>query len=155
MKILTCFSILALVILLSSCNLKSVDNGTESSAMVSPDSLIGLWNLAWNKTDSITISNMFTKETQLVFSSNKRIIGGDSIMIKWIRTNLPTVRNLKTEKYIATATNDMAYYSGGYSLDMVRNDSVIGTDIGCFTAIWKKQEDKNWKIELMFFGVGK
>lgn len=140
---------------LSSCGTKSVDNSIEKVATVNADSLIGNWNTAWSNMDSISISKMFAEQTQVVFSSKERIIGGDSIMSKWVRTTLPMVRNLKTIKYLSSATSDMAYYAGGYSLDIVRNDSVIGSDIGCFTAIWKKQQDKNWKMEMLFFGENK
>jgi ketosteroid isomerase-like protein len=152
MKFLTSYSVILMAILVSSCTSKSIDNTAASTPVVSPDSLIGVWNSAWNTTDSITLVNMFNEQSQVVFSTNERFIGSDSIMTKWIRKNLPLVRNLKTNKFIGNYSNDIVYYSGDYSLDIVRNDSIIGSDVGCFTTIWKKQEDKDWKIELMFFG---
>jgi hypothetical protein len=152
MKISKILSILVMVFLLSSCTSNSVENVAKSTVTISPDSLMGLWNTAWNKTDSLAILNMLTEQTQVVFSNKERMVGADSIMTKWVRTNLPMVRNLKTNKYKATATNELAYYSGDYSLDMVRNDSIIGSDLGCFTFIWKLQDNKSWKMEMLFFG---
>lgn len=73
-------------------------------------------------------------------------------MKNWVGRNLPMVRNLKTNKFIASATNDMALYSGSYSLDIVNNDTIIGSDKSCFSAIWKRSDDNNWEMELMFFG---
>lgn len=155
MKAFTFLSILSMMILISSCSSKPKDEKVVKETIVSPDSLIGIWNTAWSSTDSITVSKIFTDDAQVVFSSEERIIGKDSIMTNWVNKNLPMVRNLKTDKYISSATEDMVYYSGSYSLDIVREDSVIGSDIGCFTTIWRKQEDNNWKIELMFFGKNK
>lgn len=152
MKLLTSSAIVAMVLFIASCTSKPADNISAGNSLVSPDSLIGVWNSAWNSTDSTAISNMFNQRSQVVFSKNERFVGSDSIMTKWVSGNLAMVRNLKTNKFIGNSTNDMVYYSGDYTLDIVRNDSIIGSEEGCFTTIWKKQEDKNWKIELMFFG---
>lgn len=74
-------------------------------------------------------------------------------MKNWISQTLPVMKNLKTEKISAASTNEMAYYNGTYTLDITRNDSVIGTDAGCFNIVWKLQDKTNWKVELLFFGV--
>jgi ketosteroid isomerase-like protein len=122
------------------------------SKSVSPDSLIQDWNVAWNTKDSTKISGYFTDQSVVIFSTNHKMAGQDSIMKNWISGNLPAVANLKTEKISSASSSNLAYYSGTYSLDIIRNDSLVGTDIGIFTTIWKLQSDQSWKIENMIFG---
>ncbi len=143
-----------IVILVSIASCKQQNDGQTDKivSVISPDSLMNAWNVAWNSTDSITISKMLTDKSFVVFSNKKKLSGTDSIMTKWVNKNLPQIANLKTEKISSSATSEMAYYYGNYSLDITKNDSVVGSDIGCFTAIWKLQSDKSWKMELMFFG---
>lgn len=148
-KIISAFLVL---IMIASCTSKTVNVKADNSAVVNPDSLMGIWNSAWNSKDSVTISKLFTKESQVVFAADERLVGSDSIMGKWISKHLPMVKNLKTNKFSSGATAYMAYYSGDYTLDIFNKDSKIGADAGCFTAIWKKQNDNSWKMELLFFG---
>ncbi|MAN86367.1 MAG: hypothetical protein CL555_05745 [Algoriphagus sp.] len=68
------------------------------------------------------------------------------------KNNLPNVSNLQTFKISSGNGQNLAYYSGTYSLDIVKNDSLLGTDKGIFTTVWKLQNDQNWKIENMIFG---
>lgn len=123
-----------------------------ASPAVTPDSLIKVWNLAWNTRDAATLSNLLTEQSVVVFSAKDILMGRDSIMANWISRNLPMTGNLKTEKISGAATADMAYYSGSYTLDIMANDSIVGSEPGIFTAIWKREEDQHWKIGLMFFG---
>lgn len=122
-------------------------------SVVSPDSLTNLWNDAWNQHDSAAIANMFAANATVVFSDKEKIVGAAAIMAQWVRQNLPSTKKLITENTASSSTADMAYYAGNYSLDYIKKDSSEGNEKACFTAIWKKQEDNNWKVELMFFGV--
>ncbi len=156
---ITALSILALVtFLISGCghtpaSESNTNEAHASATTISTDSLINNWNQGWNTHDSTAIGNLFTDNSVVVFSSKKRFTGANDIMNNWINKNLPSVKNLKTEKISASASSDMAFFNGTYTLDITRNDSVVGNDAGCFTIIWKQQQPKDWKIELMIFGV--
>lgn len=156
------FTVLSLItvitFLISGCNQsanhEAGHNENHTAApTVSPDSLITNWNQSWNTHDSTALTNLFTSNSIVVFSSKKRFTGGDDIMKSWISPTLLSVKNLKTEKISASSSADMAFFNGTYSLDITRNDSIVGTDAGCFTIIWKQQNPNDWKVELMIFGV--
>lgn len=161
MKIIpiTVLSLITVVsFLISGCNASSNHeaghNGNQTAAAtISTDSLINNWNQGWNNHDSKALTNSFTDNSVVVFSSKKKFIGANDIMNNWINKNLPSVKNLKTEKISASASSDMAFFNGTYTLDITRNDSLVGNDAGCFTIIWKQQQPNDWKVELMIFGV--
>lgn len=151
--ILTFSSIVVLLFLISSCQQSRNSNLDNSvSYSVSPDSLINIWNEAWNKHDSTAISNMLATNSVVVFSTEEKLVGVNTIMTDWVSKNLPMVTNLKTEKTSAATSSEMAYFNGTYTLDIVRNDTILGSDKGCFTFVWKLQDSKDWKMELIFFG---
>ena len=143
-----------IIILLASCGQKTESETVITQTQsVNTDSLINQWNKFWNEHDSTGLTNLFNSNSVVVFSSKKRFTGANDIMKNWISQTLPVMKNLKTEKISAASTNEMAYYNGTYTLDITRNDSVIGTDAGCFNIVWKLQDKTNWKVELLFFGV--
>ena len=142
--------ILSTAIFLCACTNKA-DNKTVAATTISADSMIIVWNNAWNKDDSLAISDMFTDQS-VFLSGTRKIIGTDSIMKKWVNKQLPKISNLSTEKITSGATNNMVFYTGFYTLDLTTNDSITGKADGNFSAIWKKQDDNAWKIELIHFG---
>lgn len=142
------------MILLASCAQKTESETVVTQTQsVNTDSLINQWNKVWNDHDSTGLTNLFNSNSVVVFSSKKRFTGVNDIMKNWISQTLPVMKNLKTKKISASSTNEMAYYNGTYTLDITHNDSVIGTDAGCFNIVWKLQDKKDWKVELLFFGV--
>ena len=145
--------IVVMLLLFSSC--KQSNNGPLDANLnysASPDSLMNEWNIAWNQHDSTAISNMLADNSVVVFSSNEKLVGVDSIMTNWVNNNLPMVSNLKTEMTSSSTSSEMAYFNGTYTLDITRNDTVLGADSGCFTFVWKLQDSNDWKMELLFFG---
>ncbi|HAS59236.1 MAG TPA: hypothetical protein DEQ87_08010 [Algoriphagus sp.] len=143
---------LGLLLLGFSCQTPKQEISTNLQETVSADSLIQVWNKAWNSKDSTAISDFFNEQSVVIFSTNYIMTGKDSIMFKWVKNNLPNVSNLQTFKISSGNGQNLAYYSGTYSLDIVKNDSLLGTDKGIFTTVWKLQNDQNWKIENMIFG---
>ncbi len=145
--------IVVLLLISSACKQSNSKSELSSSYDVSSDSLMNEWNEAWNTHDSTAISNLLTSNSVVVFSTKERLMGADSIMTNWVNKNLPSVTNLKTEKVSSSESSEMAYFNGTYTLDITRNDSVVGSDAGCFNIVWKLQDNQDWKIELMFFGM--
>lgn len=143
---------LSLITILITCTNPPAERNNEMTLAANPDSLIASWNKAWNDTDSTTLFNLFTNESQVIFSAKQRLVGKDSILNYWIKSHLPMVRNLKTSKFYSATSDDMAYYSGSYTLDRVEKDSIVGSDEGCFTAIWNRDSNNVWKMNLLFFG---
>lgn len=145
-------AIVILLFLSSACNQSNDSKSDNINNTVSADSLMNEWNVAWNKHDSTAISNMLADNSVVVFSTKERLIGNDSIMANWVNKNLPTVTNLKTEKISSSSSSEMVFFNGTYTLDITENDSITGADTGGFTFVWKLQDKKDWKIELLFFG---
>lgn len=148
MRILTNITLLALLILIVSCNPAAKPEGKVADI----DSLTGLWIKAWNEHDSAAIADMLTEDTQIIFSSNQKLTGSASIMKDWITKNLPLTNKLQSDKLASDATGEMAYYTGAYSREFTWKDSTM-MDIGSYTTIWKKQDNK-WSLAVMTFGAG-
>ncbi|HNT79112.1 MAG TPA: nuclear transport factor 2 family protein [Bacteroidia bacterium] len=142
-----------ITVILFSCNQTAPMSESSSVDPAFADTLMNRWNQAWNSHDSTYVFNLFDQHSVVVFSSSATMAGADIINANWIGKNLPMVANLKTEKINAYNTDDMAYYAGSYTLDIIQNDSVVDSDAGIYTTIWKLNENKEWKIDLMFFGV--
>lgn len=139
-------------LLLSSCTFEEKrDSNPYESALVSVDSLNANWNKGWNENDPNAIAAMFT-EKSLVMEGDWIVVGRESIMEEWVIGQMPRMDNFKTEKIYAGVTADMAFYCGTYTLDILRNDSIVGTSDGNYTAIWKKQLDNSWKVETLHMG---
>ena len=127
------------------------DISTPKIALVSVDSLTNNWNEGWNQNDSASIASMFTEKT-IVMEGDWVVTGRKSIMEEWVINQMPKIDNFRTEKISSGVTADMAYYSGIYYLDVVRNDSIVGKSEGNFTTIWKKQDDNSWMVEFLHMG---
>ncbi|MDX5338774.1 MAG: DUF4440 domain-containing protein [Cyclobacteriaceae bacterium] len=131
---------------------ETTSSATEPT-LVSADSLMENWNVAWNAHDSATVANFFHDQSVVIFSTSFQMVGRDSIVKNWVRQSLPTVTNLKTQKISSVSSSELAYYSGSYSLNFTQSDSTLGADTGIFTIVWKLQPDQSWKIENMIFGA--
>jgi ketosteroid isomerase-like protein len=120
---------------------------TTLEPVVSPDSLVQAWNRAWNEKDTAAIAKSFS-ENSVVLSGDWMQKGKDSIMQKWVHENLPVSSNLRTT-HIADGTSvEMALYSGFYTIDVAPEGCEPFTEVGNFTAIWKKYEDRTWKLDM-------
>lgn len=122
--------------------------GDETScASVSADSLARLWNNAWNTKNLEAIKGMIADDA-IAMDRDWKVEGLDSIMAKWISVNLPAISNLTTEKLHESNCCCCVSLTGFYTLDVTTQDGVQ-KEKGNFTFIWKQQEDKAWKLEVM------
>jgi ketosteroid isomerase-like protein len=145
--------ILVLLVLLSACkqsNNSKIDNRLSHS--VSPDSLMNVWNAAWNNQDSTAIYNLLATNSVAVFSTKEKFVGVDALMTNWVNKNISKIRILKTEKVSSSISSEMVYFNGTYTVDITKNDTLLSENTGSFTFVWKLQNNKDWKMELLFFG---
>lgn len=143
--------VLIIAVLVSSCSNNTPLSSEAEAKVVLVDSLNTSWNNVWNTKDANAIANMLTENT-VVLSGSWKAIGKDSIMKNWVNRQLPRMTNFKTTKLVAEASSDMAFQTGFWTLDIKRNDSIVGTAQGNYTTVWKKQADNSWKIELLHMG---
>jgi ketosteroid isomerase-like protein len=127
-------------------------NTDDEALVLSTDSLVNLWNQAWDSGNVDEISALFADDA-LALSDSTAIFGKDSITAQWIKPNAYFIKNLKVEKLIDKVTPEMAFYSGFYDLDVMDSDSLISKESGNVTYIWQKQADNSWKLELVHLGT--
>lgn len=141
---------LSIGLLISSCSNNKPVTSEANAKLVSVDSLNSNWNNGWNAGDENAVANMFTDHA-VVLSGAWKVTGKDSIVKNWVSRQLPRMTNFKTTKLASGASSEMAFQTGYWSLDVKRNDSIVGTSQGNYTMIWKKQAN-SWKIELLHMG---
>jgi ketosteroid isomerase-like protein len=140
-------------LLFNACqNVQSGETETTGAIqLISADSLTRDWVDAWNQDNPVAIANMFNENSVLIYGA-WQVNSRDSIMHKWVNKQMPQIANLQKTRISSGSGSDMAYYSGFWTLDITRNDSVIGQNERNFSAIWKKQTDQSWKIEMIHLG---
>lgn len=139
------FILLIIFCSLASCNSKS-SNDHIVSAPINTDSLVSLWNNAWNNNDSAAILNLMSKD--IVFISEGSISKGiDSLAKNFVGPNSKVLKNLKTSTIASGGVGDEAYYYGSYTHDVALKDTTIVGRSGVFSFIYKKEEDQ-WKIKV-------
>ena len=127
--------------------------GTENSAddpccqSVSADSLIALWNDAWNTNDLDALKGMIA-DSAFVIDHDWSTRGKDSIFAKWINPSLTVIGNLQTTPLKTTSCCCCVSMTGLYSLDYTSKEGVSRAK-GNFTYIWTLQQDKTYKLVLM------
>jgi ketosteroid isomerase-like protein len=130
------------LVLITSCN-RSTDIATKQLSPV--DSLICEWTTNWNNHDSIAIKNMFDADVILI-DDNMIAKSQDEVVSKLIRPNIKAINNIKAAKINEWVSNDRAFYTGTYELDIIVNDSLIDQHRGYWTVGWKKNDKDEWKI---------
>jgi uncharacterized protein (TIGR02246 family) len=114
--------------------------------MVNSDSLIALWNTAWNSNDSAAIANLMTQDVDLI-SSGKITKGLNRVAAVFIGPNAKVIKNLKTESISSGSSENQAYYFGTYSHDVLMSDSLRKGITGTFSFIYVKEGDR-WLIKV-------
>jgi len=144
---------LTLAITFSSCKGREKESFSEkaSCSLVKADSLLGLWNNAWNAKNMETLKGMIA-EKAVVIEKEWKIEGRDSIMVNWISKELPEVSNLTTTLITQCSCCCCISYTGYYSLNNTNKEGPK-KEKGNFTFIWRMQEDKSWKLVLMHISV--
>lgn len=147
--------LLILTITFTSCKEGAKDQTTSDSACcavgVKTDSLIGLWNDAWNTKNLDALKNMIAVDA-VVLETDWKVSGRDSIMANWIKVCLPVISNLKTEKITECICPCCISLTAFYSHDFTTEERVV-TEKGNFTFIWNLAEDKTWKLKLIHMDV--
>lgn len=129
-----------IVILFSSCSQAPV----TSAKLESTDSIAQMWVDLWNAGDIDGITALFAENAVVV--TDTAFTGINDLKAGFILPAAPVLRNLTCTKVSEAIGEDMACQSGSYIHDWVKNDSVVGNAKGFYSIVWKKQEDKSWKL---------
>lgn len=108
------------------------------------DSLSQLWIDAWNAADVDAITSLFTADAQLV--TDTLLIGRETIKAGFVLPAAPIFRNLTCKKLNEQISGDLAYLSGSYAHEWLQKDSSVVQAKGYYSMVWKKQDDKSWKV---------
>jgi len=102
---------------------------------------------AWNSKDADKIITFLADDVQFVQGS-AHYTGKNEVSTKWVKETLPTLRDLKTNVVSSGADATMAYEAGTFSVDVLpeRNNEPEGIGEGNFMLLWKKGQDKQWKL---------
>lgn len=140
---------------ISSCKESAKDQSASADSCctvtVTSDSLIALWNDAWNTKNAEALKNMIAEDA-VVLETDWQVAGRDSIMAKWITPSLPVISNLKTEKVTDCICCCCVSLTAFYSLDVTTKEGVV-SEKGNFTFIWNQDDDKTWKLKLIHMDV--
>ena len=139
---------ITLIVLITSCAEYARRSEAELTQPVSIDSLDQLWSSTWNSRNIEAISNLFTDDAMLI-AGGWRLSGKDSLVDYWIKDSAPVMANLKLEPYTQGVSATMAFSAGGYTHDVVLNDSLLSSNRGIYTCIWEAQPDKSWKVTVI------
>ena len=144
---------LTMAIAFNSCKCRKKESCSKkaSCSMVKADSLLGLWNNAWNTKNLEALKGMIA-EKAIVIEKDWKVEGRDSIMVNWISKELPKDNNLTTTPIAQCSCCCCVSYTGYYSLDIINKEGTK-KEKGNFTFIWRMQENKSWKLELMHITV--
>jgi ketosteroid isomerase-like protein len=134
----------------TSCKNTSTETAAkeESCQMVSPDSLIALWNNAWNTKNLEALKGMIA-DSAIAMDHEWYVQGKDSIFAKWITPSLPKISNIATTPLKVNSCCCCVGVTGLYTLDYATDKGEVAHSKGNFTFIWTKQEDKTYKLETM------
>lgn len=92
--------------------------------------------------DAITAS--FTLDALLI--TDTVLSGREVIKEKFIDPVVPIFRNLTCKKLGEQISDDLAWQSGYYAHEWVKKDSTTEKATGYYSMVWKKQEDKSWRL---------
>lgn len=132
--------VVLLVILFSSCSKAPV----STAKLESTDSIAQMWVDVWNAGDIDGITAQFAENAVVV--TDTAYTGIKDLKAGFILPAAPILRNLTCTKVSEAMGEDMAYQAGSYKHEWVKNDSVVGNASGFYSIVWKKQEDKSWKL---------
>ncbi|MHC1777878.1 MAG: DUF4440 domain-containing protein [Lentimicrobium sp.] len=110
----------------------------------STDSLMQQWVDVWNAGDVEAITALFAADAWVV--TDTAFTGIEDLKAGFILPAAPLLRNLSCQKLSEMIDVNMAYQSGSYKHEWVKNDTVVGKASGHYILVWKKQEDQTWKL---------
>lgn len=125
---------------LSACKLSP----ETQPALQTTDSLSQLWIDAWNAKDVDAIAACFTADAIII--TDTAYVGIEALKTGFILPAAPIFRNLSCLKINESVSGDLAYQSGSYKHEWVINDTTIQNASGYYSMVWKKQDDKSWKL---------
>ncbi|WP_266365486.1 nuclear transport factor 2 family protein [Tellurirhabdus rosea] len=102
---------------------------------------------AWNSKDPEKIIGFLAEDVHFV-QGNAHYSGKSEVSQKWVRETLPTLRDLKTNVISSVNDSQVAYEAGTFSVDVLPEapNEPRGYGEGNFMLVWKKGEDKSWKL---------
>lgn len=134
------FGLVLMVILFSSCSQAPV----TTAKLESTDSIAQMWVDVWNAGDVDGITALFAADAIVI--TDTAFTGINDLKAGFILPAAPMLRNLSCQKLNEAISDNMAYQSGSYKHEWVKNDSVVGQANGYYSIVWKKQEDESWKL---------
>ena len=122
-------------------------NNPDENVITEPsiDVLIADYEDTWNSHDSIAIKKLFDSDI-ILFDNSLAVRNKEELITKLIRPYFKSMDNMKHETIQVWAAAERAGASGFWTIDYVKNDSVIASATGAFTYIWKKSKDGEWKV---------
>lgn len=137
------------ILFFPSCkNVENKEVKTDSCCQkVNTDSLIALWNTAWDKKDSASLWNQIADDA-MVIDHDWYTKGKDSLFAKWIRLSLPHISNIKTMPLQTCVCCCCVSITGFYTLEYTSKEGTK-PERGNFTFIWNQADDKTWKLKTM------
>ncbi|WP_426061591.1 YybH family protein [Hymenobacter sp. B1770] len=102
---------------------------------------------AWNSKDSGKINGYLADDISFVQGS-AHWKGKGEVSQKWVNETLPTIGNLKTSVVSSSTDANMAYEAGTFAVDVLpaAPGEPRGFGEGNYIFLWKKGDDKNWKL---------
>ena len=128
---------------------KELSDGGSCSQEMNADSMMNLWNHAFEAKDTMALRNMFAEDA-IIISNDEKVISRDSIMKKWIMFGQEETISCKTQKVYTCECCCCISYTGTFDFTVTakgKSDNEKGT----FTLVWKTQKDKAWKVELFHY----
>jgi ketosteroid isomerase-like protein len=134
-----------IILFIATCLMPACQKQQIKSHIESPvDSLISIWNNAWNNHDSLAVTNMF--EPNGILIAGNAITRNHNELLKMISPGMTSLSKLKSEKILEWSTADRAGLAELWEYDEIVNDSLKSHLKGAATFNWRKTENGEWKL---------
>lgn len=110
----------------------------------SPEEGSEAWMENWNNNDAAGVLALTTDDAILLIdgqANNRQEIE------TWTGENAPMMRNLRLEPFVQEKSEEIAYEAGTYTHNITNNDTLEIR--GAYTLIWEKQDDEQWKLQVI------
>jgi len=116
----------------------------EKTTLKSTDTLYQHWVDAWNAQDIDAIASQFSPDGIVI--TDTALIGLDALKAGFIEPAAPMLGNLSCTKIYEAISSTLAFQSGSYKHDWIKDDSLVGHACGYYSIFWEKTENGLWKI---------
>lgn len=136
-----------LLVLASLAMFSCKENTGNKNAAPNTDLLLQQWNDAWNSADPARVMRLLSENATLFMDTVYS--GREDLEKNFVLPSVKVLRNLKCEKTVEFISGEMACFSGLYTHDWARNDSIVSSTKGYYSLLWQLQADSTWKISSM------